>query len=147
MRRRADSVCFFAVFAVHRLGACVHQAVAGTWVAAHESCPSLTPCAAPLTGSSAEPPTPYDPTTVKAAVRWGTASGEYSQRAEGTPDGSLVYTYSYWASECAGGGSVKNGREGMAGPQRLAAGVGARRGTRWPGCPPADCRPDGIGER
>ena len=50
-----------------------------------------------LIANSSEPPTPYDPATVRSVVKWGTTSGAYSQTTEA--DNRLIYTYIYGPGE------------------------------------------------
>ncbi|KAL4422377.1 hypothetical protein ABPG75_008574 [Micractinium tetrahymenae] len=47
----------------------------------------------PLLAGNADPPQPYDPATVRSAVRWGTESGNLTEQTQ--QDHRLVYTYVY----------------------------------------------------
>ena len=55
--------------------------------------PHPAAAAEPLVGSTASALQPFNPKSVRSIVRWGTASGNYSQQTEGSD--SLTYTCLY----------------------------------------------------
>ena len=66
--------------------------------AAYALHPALrTPPAEPLIGSNSDPPQPYNASSVRSVVRWGTAAGQLAQEAE--QEHQLVYEYIYGESE------------------------------------------------
>lgn len=55
------------------------------------------PIPEPLIGNNTDPPQPYNVSSVRSVVRWGTAAGRLSEEME--QERQLVYEYIYGESE------------------------------------------------